>query len=144
MADNLPPTSPSRHLDIAAVRFARPTAHYDAVLEFYRDCVGLPVLAAWRNHRGYDGMVFGLPGSSVQMELLQRTPPEDIPDPDPENQLVLYLGSGAALEVVAARLRAHGHTPVPAANPYWNEHGAVLFADPDGWMVVLAPWVFGE
>jgi hypothetical protein len=62
------------HLSVGAVRFARPTAHYDETLSF----------------------------------------------------------------------EAHGHHPVIAANPYWPAHGAVLFADPDGWLVVLAPWVFGE
>jgi hypothetical protein len=29
-------------------------------------------------------------------------------------------------------------------NPYWADRGAVSFADPDGWIVVLAPWVFGH
>lgn len=52
-----------------------------------------------------------------------------VPAPHPENQLVLYLRGPEALA---------------AANPYWNQRGAVLFEDPDGWLVVLAPWVFGE
>jgi catechol 2,3-dioxygenase-like lactoylglutathione lyase family enzyme len=51
------------HLAVGAVRFARPTAHYDETLVFYRDALGLPVLAQWRGHDGYDGAVFGLPGT---------------------------------------------------------------------------------
>ncbi|MEU9478008.1 VOC family protein [Streptomyces sp. NPDC048191] len=132
------------HLDVGAVRFARPTAKYDDVLAFYRDVLGLPVLAQWRGHQGYDGIVLGLPGTPVHMELLQHGEPPRIPEPHPENQLVLYLRGPEAVAVAARRLADHGHDPVPSANPYWPEHGALAFEDPDGWLVVLAPWVFGE
>ncbi|NGO70905.1 VOC family protein [Streptomyces boncukensis] len=132
------------HLAVGAVRFARPTARYDAVLAFYRDDLGLPVLADWRDHSGYDGVVFGLPGTPVQLELTQHGAPPHIPEPHPENQLVLYLRGPGARDAAVARMTGRGHTPVAAANPYWPAHGAVLFEDPDGWLVVLAPWVFGE
>ncbi|MBX7554110.1 MULTISPECIES: VOC family protein [Streptomyces] len=132
------------HLDVGAVRFARPTAKYDEVLVFYRDVLGLPVLAQWRGHQGYDGVVLGLPGTPVHMELLQHGDPPRIPEPHPENQLVLYLRGPEAVAVATRRLTDFGYSPVPAANPYWPEHSAVLFEDPDGWQVVLAPWVFGE
>ncbi|MGV9712758.1 VOC family protein [Gordonia sp. NPDC003424] len=130
------------HLDVGAVRFARPTANLDEVLAFYRDDLGLPVLAEWRDHSGYDGVVFGLPGAPVHMELLEHG--DHIPEPSPENQLVLYLRSPAAVETATRRLVERGHHPVPAANPYWTDHHAVLFEDPDGWLVVLAPWVFTQ
>lgn len=132
------------HLAVGAVRFARPTAHYDETLLFYRDVLGLPILAQWRDHDGYDGAVFGLPGAPVHMELTQHGRPPVIPDPHPENQLVLYLRGPEALRAAVERIEAHGHHPVTAANPYWPAHGAVLFTDPDGWLLVLAPWVFGE
>jgi len=67
-----------------------------------------------------------------------------IPEAHPENQLVLYLRGPEALAAAVARLTSQGHSPVPPANPYREQHGAVLFEDPDGWVVVLAPWVFGE
>ena len=137
-------TSWPSHLDVGAVRFARPTAHYEAVLEFYRDDVGLPVLAQWRDHAGYDGVVFGLPGTPVHMELTQSGEPPVIPASHPENQLVLYLRGPAALAAAVRRLEERGHRPAVARNPYWPQRGAVLFRDPDGWFVVLAPWVFGE
>ncbi len=139
MTETWPP-----HLDVGAVRFARPTARYDAILAFYRDDLQLPVLADWRDHSGHDGVVFGLPGAPVHMEITQHGSPPRIPEPHPENQLVLYLRGPEAVAVASARLRERGHEPVPAANPYWPERGSVLFADPDGWLVVLAPWVFGE
>lgn len=132
------------HLQVGAVRFARPTAKYDEAMVFYRDVLGLPVLAQWRGHEGYDGIVLGLPDTPVHMELLQHGIPPRIPEPDPENQLVLYLRGTDAVDSAVQRLARHGHHPVAAANPYWPDHGAVLFEDPDGWLVVLAPWVFGE
>lgn len=137
-------TSWPGHLDVGAVRFARPTARYDDVLAFYRDDLGLPVLADWRGHGGHDGMVFGLPGTPVHMEITQQGSPPRIPEPHPENQLVLYVRGPEAVEKAVRHLRERGHEPVEAANSYWPERGAVVFADPDGWMVVLAPWVFGE
>ncbi|WP_328813546.1 VOC family protein [Rhodococcus sp. NBC_00297] len=127
------------HLDVNAVRFARPTARYNDVLVFYRNIVGLPVLAQWLDHQGYDGVVFGLPNSSVQMELLQVRDAPSIPDPNPENQLVLYLNGAESLRGACDRLAARGQTPVTPANPYWADNGAVTFVDPDGWMLVLAP-----
>ncbi|MFW0795014.1 VOC family protein [Gordonia sp. CPCC 205515] len=122
--------------------FARPTANFDAVVHFYGDDLGLPILAHWLNHDGYDGVVFGLPDARVQMELLRHG--DRIPEPHPENQLVLYLGTPEAVRSATRRLVDRGHRPVPAANPYWTAHRAVCFEDPDGWVVVLVPEVFGQ
>ncbi|MBF8189974.1 hypothetical protein ITP53_30465 [Nonomuraea sp. K274] len=61
----------------------------------------------------------------------------------PEFLLVLYLSGPDAVAGVVARLAAHGHRPAELDNPYWPARGAVAFADPDQWMVVFAPWVFG-
>ncbi|MEO3869990.1 hypothetical protein ABGB18_14305 [Nonomuraea sp. B12E4] len=48
------------------------------------------------------------------------------------------------MAAVAGRLTGLGHPPATLDNAYWAERGAVAFADPDGWMVVFAPWVFGK
>ncbi|WP_369386701.1 hypothetical protein AB5J72_03135 [Streptomyces sp. CG1] len=73
------------------------------------------------------------------MELLQHGDPPRVPEPHPENRLVRCLRGPEAVAVAARRLTEHGHSPVSTANPYRPEHGAVLFEDPDGWQVVLAP-----
>ncbi|KWW99877.1 hypothetical protein TH66_07395 [Carbonactinospora thermoautotrophica] len=135
------PTWPD-HLPAGAVRFARPTARLAECVAFYRDALGLPVLGDFQGHDGYDGVIFGLPDAGVQLELTFREP--HIPEPSPENQLVLYLPGAPAVGRVAERLRAHGHEPVPPANPYWARRGAVAFEDPDRWVVILAPWIFGR
>ncbi|MEV4003267.1 hypothetical protein [Actinomadura sp. NPDC049753] len=43
------------------------------------------------------------------------------------------------MDDVVGRLGAAGHEPVPVENPYWTENGALTFAGPDGWRVVLVP-----
>jgi hypothetical protein len=55
------------HLAVGAVRFARPTARLDACTAFYHEDLELPILASWRGHDGYDGAVFGLPGTPVHL-----------------------------------------------------------------------------
>lgn len=133
-----------KHLDVGAVRFVRPTVDVDVALGFYRDVLGLAVLAQWRDHDGYDGAVIGLPGSPVHLELVRHDAGAPLPAPHPENQIVLYLRGIEALTVAVSRLSRHGHEPVEAQNPYWDARGAVVYVDPDGWRVVFAPWVFGE
>jgi catechol 2,3-dioxygenase-like lactoylglutathione lyase family enzyme len=128
------------HLPATSVRFARPTARLEACAAFYRDVLGLPVLAEFRGHDGYDGVVLGLPDRTVQLELTQRDGAPAPPDPTPEHQLVCYVGDEAALARAEARLREHGHEPVPPENPYWSRRGALAFTDPDGWVVIIAPW----
>lgn len=57
---------------------------------------------------------------------------------------MLYLRGEQAQRAAVDRLTERGHRPVAPANPYWARGGAILFEDPDGWLVVLTPWVFGE
>ncbi|MBV9142572.1 MAG: VOC family protein [Pseudonocardiales bacterium] len=131
------------HLPVGAVRFVRPTAQLAQCLHFYRDVLGLAVLAEFRGHDGYDGVVLGLPGNAVHLELVQRIDDARIPEPSPENQLVFYLPHADAVASAAAHLQAHGYVPVIPENPYWSDRGAIEFKDPDAWVVIFAPWVFG-
>lgn len=128
------------HLPATTVRFARPTTRLAACAWFYRDALGLDVLAEFHDHDGYSGLVFGLPDRSVQLELTERAGAQAPPAPTPEHQLVFYVGDEARVAEVEARLRAVGVESVPAENPYWTRRGASAFTDPDGWVVILAPW----
>jgi catechol 2,3-dioxygenase-like lactoylglutathione lyase family enzyme len=130
------------HLPASTVRFARPTARLEACAAFYRDALGLEVLAEFHDHDGYEGVVIGLPDRSVQLELTRRAGAPAPPEPTAEHQLVFYLGDAAALSRAESRLRAHGILPVPPENPYWTQRGATAFTDPDGWVVILAPWTY--
>lgn len=126
-------------LPVGAVRFARPTAQLAQCLHFYRDVLGLAVLAEFRGHSGYDGVVLGLPGNAVHLELTQRVDDTRIPEPSPDNHLVFYLPNANAVVSAAARVQAHGYFPVIPENPYWLDRGAIAFQDPDAWVVIFAP-----
>lgn len=118
------------------IRIARPTRDLDAAVAFHR-LLELPVIASFVNHDGYRGVVFGLPDSSRQLELVQHE--GDAPSPTGEDQLVLYLGSAEAVARAEERLRTAGFEPQPASNPYWERNGAVCFVDPDGYWLILSP-----
>jgi YycE-like protein len=119
------------------IRVARPTSDLRAAVMFYRDLVQLPVLAEFHDHDGFSGVILGVPDESRQLELVWHE--GTVPSPTTEDQLVLYLGSAAAVAAVAERLEAGGVSPRPPANPYWSADGARCFVDPDGYWLVLSP-----
>src|SRR5215218_7420595 len=94
------------HLPVGAVRVARTSAHYDQTVQFYRDLVGLPVLESFAGSYGEDGTIFGLPDSSVQLEIVRSTEPAV--RVDRVDMLVLYLADAAAQERLIARMAAAG------------------------------------
>lgn len=119
------------------VRIARPTRDLGRALAFYRDLVGLPVLASFEDHDGYSGAILGLPDRQMQLELVFHASVE--PAPTAEDQLVLYLGSAEAVAGRAAAIGRAGHERKPTANPYWARNGAVAFVDPEGYWLILSP-----
>lgn len=114
------------------LRIARHTDRLEAVVEFYRDGLGLPELGGFEDHDGYDGVFLGIPGTGAHLEFTSGGD-HAAPGPHPESLLVLYVDDEEALGAIAARL---GTDPVEPANPYWAEHG-VTYEDPDGFRVVL-------
>lgn len=119
------------------IRVARPTARLDETAAFYRDLVGLPVLATFTNHDGFSGVILGIPDATHQLELVEQ---QDVrPAPTSEDQLVLYLGSRDTVTRVAGRIEQGGIAPSAPANPYWEQDGAISFVDPDGYWLILSP-----
>lgn len=127
------------HLPVGSLRISRWSAYYEASVTFYRDVLGLPVLETFQGSHGEDGTILGLPGSRVHLELLRRHEGAG-PGPGLED-LVLYLPDAAARDRLSARFESAGVHPVEQID-YWDVHGAVSYADPDGRRVVLAPWVY--
>jgi catechol 2,3-dioxygenase-like lactoylglutathione lyase family enzyme len=120
---------------IARVRFARPTDRLPEVLRFYEEGLGLPRVGSFAGHAGYSGVMLGLPGEEVHLELTEHEDGSPGPAPTRDNLLVLYLRDRGAAERIAERMRALGHDPVEPENPYWRDD--LTFEDPDGWRVVL-------
>jgi len=118
------------------IRLARPTRDLERAAAFYR-LLDLPELGSFEDHDGYSGLIFGLPDSSRQLELVQRE--GEAPSPTNEDQLVLYLGSAERVALASERFRAGGFQARTPANPYWQRSGAVCFVDPDGYWLILSP-----
>src|SRR4051794_41151624 len=129
------------HLPVGAVRFGRSSDHYDQTVEFYRDVVGLPVLETFGASYGEDGTIFGLPDSSVQLEIVRSTAPTG--RADRIDMLVLYLPDVAAQERLIVRMAAAGAEPT-SQHPYWQANGGVTYVDPDGREVVFVSWIYGR
>ncbi len=121
---------------LAQVRFARPTDRLEAVVAFYRDGLGLPEIARFEDHAGYDGVMLGLPDGSCHLEFTQHVDGSPCPAPSRDNLLVLYIPDADHLARLRDRLAGHGHQPVEPENPYWRDK-SLTFEDPDGWRVVL-------
>ena len=124
-------------LPLVGVRVARPTDRLEAVVAFYRDGLGLPVIDSFEGYAGYSGVMLGLPGARYHLEFTHHKAGSDCPAPSKDNLLVLYLSERTAMERLVERLGAMGYPPVPPENPYWSAERSVTIEDPDGWRVVL-------
>jgi ribosomal protein S18 acetylase RimI-like enzyme len=130
------------HLAPGALRWARASTRYDETVVFYRDLVGLPVVGEFTSSYGEDGTIFGLPDTTVQLEIVRA--PAGLAPVAGFDQLVLYLEDQGAVATVTTRLRAAGLAPDSAQHAYWEANRAITFQDPDGRGLVLAPWVYGR
>lgn len=117
-------------------RTARPTNDLKAILRFYEEGLGLPVLGSFTGHAGYDGVMFGLPDSSHHLEFTQFKEAQVLPEPTREHLLVFYFESPAEYALANRRLQSMDISPVAPENPYW-EGKSETYADPDNWRVVL-------
>lgn len=95
------------------------------------------VLAEFKDHAGFDGVILGDPGAAWHLELTYHADHPGARAPTEKNLLVLYLPDTQAWRLRTQQMEAAGFTPVPALNPYWNAHGR-SYADPDGWRTGLA------
>ena len=118
------------------LRVARPTDHWDEVLRFYRDGLGLDTLASFENHVGFDGVMLGKPGAPYHLEFTRQRGHTAGRAPTQDNLLVFYLPDPRTWQAAIARMEAHGFAPVVSYNPYWD-HAGKTFEDADGYRVVL-------
>ena len=126
------------HLPAVEVRIARPTDKLGEVLDFYCRDLGLPELFRTAAH-GYHVVMVGLPGDRYHLEFTSHNDGSPGRAPTDENLLVFYFATADQMFDVVARLGESGHEPVELDNQRWRENGAIAFADPDNWRIVLMP-----
>ena len=117
-------------------RVARPTDQLEAVVQFYRDGMGLPVIGHFEDHNGYDGVMLGLPDAGLHLEFTQLREGSPGAAHSQDNLLVLYVQDASDLDRFASSFAAIGCMPVEPENPYWLGK-SMTFEDPDDWRVVI-------
>ncbi len=122
------------------VRIARSTTRLGDIVAFYRDILGLDVLATFEDHAGFDGVMLGRRDHAMHFEFTHERGAGIAAVPSPEDLIVFYLEDADWVATDAAR-RSAGIPAVRSHNPYWDEHG-VTIEDPDGYRIVLhrGPW----
>ncbi|RAK64103.1 VOC family protein [Hymenobacter edaphi] len=128
-------------MSVPVLRVARPTNNPAALLPFYRDGLGFAVIGQFTDHAGFDGLMLGHARAPYHLEFTREHGHAAGGAPSPEHLLVFYLPDADAWLAAVDRMRRAGFAPVPAHNPYWDQHG-LTFQDPDGYRVVLqrAAW----
>jgi catechol 2,3-dioxygenase-like lactoylglutathione lyase family enzyme len=123
-------------MTIPQLRVARPTDNLLALLSFYRDGLGLQVLASFTAHNGFDGLMLGHPQVPYHLEFTHQPGHAVGRAPTGDNLLVFYLPDADEWRAAVQRMAAAGFEPTAAYNPYWDQLG-LTFEDPDGYRVVL-------
>lgn len=121
---------------VVQMRIARPTNKLNQLIEFYEIGLGLQKVGEFRNHDGYDGVMYGLPDLNYHLEFTSHVAETPCPAPTKDNLLVFYLPDWEVVAKVVSRLKKMGYPEVEAENPYWGESG-ITIEDPDGWRIVL-------
>lgn len=118
------------------VRIARPTDKFEEVIHFYQHGLGLKKIDEFKGHKGYEGVIFGLPDAQYHLEFTRHIDGSPCPAPTKDNLLVFYITNKNEIDTVAERLRQMGYPEVKPENEYWKELG-ITIEDPDGWRIVL-------
>lgn len=126
---------------VSTLRVARPTDNLAEVIKFYRDGLGLAVLASFSGHNGFDGVILGRKGFPYHLEFTHKRGQKVGPAPSQDNLLVFYVLDKVEWRNAVERMQKHGYEPVKSYNPWWDD-GGKTFADIDGYRVVLynKPW----
>lgn len=126
----------TNELAVAQVRVARPTDQLKEIERFYCEGIGLKKIGSFSGHRGYDGIMIGLPNVHYHLEFTEHVEGSPCPAPSKDNLLVLYIPNQETICSIAKRLSQMGYPEVEPENPYWMQKG-ITIEDPDGWRLVL-------
>ncbi|WP_100011305.1 VOC family protein [Lentibacillus sediminis] len=121
---------------VAQVRIARPTDKFEETIEFYVHGLGLKEIQRFKGHRGYEGVIIGLPDINYHLEFTRHIDGSPCPAPSKDNLLVFYITNKEEIITVYKRLQSMGYKEVDPENGYWKEQG-ITIEDPDGWRIVL-------
>lgn len=121
---------------VPVLRVARHCREPFALAAQYVAGLGFHEIGRFNDHAGFDGVMIGLHSATWHLEFVAGPHPRTAV-PAQEDALVLYLPNQLAWRWACAAATDAGFAVVPAANPYWRDHGA-SFADSEGFRLILA------
>jgi len=123
------------------LRIARPVGDLALSTQMYCRGLGLKILASFRDHDGFDGVMLGDPRSNYHFEFTHCHAHPITPTSTADDLLVLYMPEENEWRASCTNMLAAGFKQVPSVNPYWNARGRT-YQDPDGYRTVLerAEW----
>lgn len=118
------------------VRLARPTNNLEAISKMYKVGLGFKVLAEFKDHEGFDGVILGHKNNLYHLEFTHHygTVVENAPTKD--NLIIFYIENKNEWEHSCKNMIRAGFNKVKSYNPYWDNSGQT-FEDPEGYRVVL-------
>jgi len=107
----------------------------------YAKGLGFTVLAEFKDHRGFDGVILGHPRQPYHIEFTSQREHQVGKAPTQDHLLIFYVPNKDEWEAGCAQMVSAGFRNVPSYNPYWDPQGRT-FEDIDGYRVVLqnAAW----
>jgi len=125
----------------STMRVARPTDNLATLAEMYVKGLGFVMLAEFKDHRGFDGVVLGHPRQRYHIEFTSQREHQVGKAPTQDHLLIFYVPNKDEWEAGCAQMISAGFRNVSSYNPYWDLQGRT-FEDIDGYRVVLqnAAW----
>ena len=125
----------------STMRVARPTDNLAAIAEMCARGLGFDVLAEFKDHRGFDGVIVGHSKQHYHIEFTFQRGHEVGKGPSQDHLMVFYVPDKDEWEASCAQMISAGFREVPSYNPYWDVQGKT-FEDIDGYRAVLqnAAW----
>jgi hypothetical protein len=125
----------------STMRVARPTDNLAAIAAMYTKGLEFAVLAEFKDHSGFDGVILGHPRQPYHIEFTSQQGHKVGKAPTKDHLLVFYVPDKDEWESRCAQMISGGFQQVASYNPYWDLHGRT-FEDIDGYRVVLqnAAW----
>ena len=120
----------------AKLRIARATNDLARVSKMYTAGLDLSLLASFKDHSGFDGIVLGADGLDYHFEFTSERGQLAPASNSPEQLIVFYLPDLETTQNWKSQMVAAGFTVVKSHNPYWDQYGCT-FEDFEGYRVVL-------
>jgi len=125
----------------STMRVARPTDNLATLAKMYVKGLGFVMLAEFKDHRGFNGVILGHPSQRYHIEFTSQREHLVGKAPTQDHLLIFYLPNKDEWEAGCAQMISAGFRNVSSYNPYWDLQGRT-FEDIDGYRVVLqnAAW----